>query len=144
MKLSKKILIIAAVIFSLCILSSCDKSSNEPENPQSKVYYVKYELSQTSSWPGIRQGNVNVILTTEKGTQQLVLPSSWEGVFGPFTDLKELELSARIDNSDYTSIITIHGRISVSVENSPFGLKAEGNSKNPFYLSYRVTEQDIQ
>lgn len=144
MKLSKNLLLIITVIFSLCNLSSCDKLSNEPENPQSKVYYVQYELSQTSSWPGIRQGNVNVTLTTETGTQQLVLPSSWEGVFGPFTDLKKLELSARIDNSDYTSKITIHGRISVSVDNSPFALKAEGSSKNPFYLSYRVTEQDIQ
>ena len=145
----KAILKIGFWIIILALFQSCSNDNDVSETGK-KSYYVKYELSTKSIYI-IK--NVKIKVLTENGLNEMMVPTSWEGTFGPFNDSENLyfnvELTGAVDadsgmNPAYNNT-TFTGRISISVNNSPFVLKSEVNAtKGPLNMMYKVNIEDLQ
>ena len=150
-KLFSKFLLMMPLLSVICVACSKEESYiDEPKSPTTPIvtpeekveYYVKYESSVTI--PTSSYVTIGVTVLTEKGIQQLSVPRSWEGIFGPFNELKTLSISAASSgfNENMTSC---RGRISICRGNQPFILKAEKSSKGTAYnVSYTVTKDDLK
>lgn len=141
-----------AISFALMICVSCSTDEpeidiNKPNDPEVKPeenieYYVKYESRVSIPISGFREIKISVY--TEKGTQTLNVPKTWEGVFGPFNELTTLNISSLTTGYGYYDT-SCTGRISICRGNQPFILKAEKNSYGTSYsVSYTVTKEDLK
>lgn len=121
-----------------------DDSNNPSKQPEEKIeYYVKYESNM--SIPVSGHIDVFVKVMTEKGEQTIGVPRSWEGVFGPFNELKTLSISLKAGGSYNQNATSCGTRISICRGNQPFVLKTEKSFRGTSgALSYTVTKGDLK
>lgn len=145
----KDIIKICIWLFIMTFLQGCNNEENISA-AENKNYYVRYELSTKSIYI-IK--NVKIKVLTENGLKEMMVPNKWEGTFGPFNDSEDLYLSAELTGSvdadsgenPFYNNTTFTGRISVSVNNSPFVLKSEDKAtKGPLFMRYSVNIEDLQ
>ena len=131
-----------SLLFSIILVSCGDKESDEPNSP-SKKYYVKYEYSVSTRYVGF---TYNATVTTPNGSQTFTPQTTkWEATFGPFSRLEDLSLLCACETDYVTTTSRFSGRISISIDDGPFVLKAEGNSDyRPLSLHYQVIQSDLK
>lgn len=151
MKFSRQLCLLTFVIpFLMTTFISCGsddpsddiKVPEENEKPEKIEYYVKYESSV--SIPSSNYIPIQISVVTEKGVQSLSVPRSWEGIFGPFNELKTLEISG--GTSGYNPNMTsCRGRISICRGNQPFILKSDKSFRGTnLSVSYTVQKEDLK
>lgn len=143
-----KNLYVFTILLIVCI--SCSKDEPKMASPETgkpveeKIeYYVKYQSS--TSIPSSKSINISVSVDTEKGRQSFKVPRTWEGTFGPFTELTTLRLSSSAEGFWNTNMTSCRGSISICRGNQPFILKAEKSFQGTSYsLSYEVKKEDLE
>ncbi len=139
-----------AISFVLMLFVSCGKDENdEPKNPDvdsgDKIeYYVKYEFQV--SIPSSQKIDIRATVRTEKGKQELIVPRTWEGIFGPFNELTTLSISVGTVMGNYNPNMTSsRGRISICRGNQPFILKADESFRGTSCtVNYTVKKEDLK
>ena len=144
------LLFVLSFVSMICI--SCSKEDaqiDEPkdptlgEKPEEKIeYYVKYESNV--SIPLSKHIDIDLTVVTEKGVQDLKVPRTWEGFFGPFNELTTLRITSRTIGYN-VNMTSCSGRISICSGNQPFILKNELYSNGTsFTLKYKVVKEDLK
>lgn len=143
-------------------LVSCDKDDGPkpPKNEEVKPgedpdevhceYYVKYELKYSDLGKYMPK-TININVRTEKGLKEMSVPHDWEGVFGPFHTLEQMELEVVTAHIGMSSHGYVNVRISICRGNQPYILKVDNTADynsgiwyRNFYTSYTVTDEDLQ
>lgn len=121
-----------------------DKTPGSDNKPNNKIeYYVKYQSNV--SIPVSKHVPVYVTVVTEKGAQELEVPRSWEGVYGPFNVLTTMSISLHCGGNYNPNMTSCRGRISICRGNQPFVLKTDQSFKGTsFTVSYSVTQEDLK
>lgn len=93
------------------------------DDDQADEYYIKYEASVTAN--SAESKNVIGVMTPKGRHYSTIIGStnSWQAIYGPVSKgFEACMVSTNFENSSYHTF-----RISVSKNNSPFVVKAEGN-----------------
>jgi len=112
---------------------SCDDGQNNSGN--SDEYYVKYEVSGTTMYVGVR---LNVTISTENNQSMdfNIGTSPWETIIGPVEKGFNAHLNVTWNTADFDPISAMNTQISVSKNGSPFALKRTGGSTINYTVDY--------
>lgn len=144
------LLFVLSFVSMICVSCSKDDAQiDEPkaptveEKPEEKIeYYVKYESNVYI--PSSNFKEIDLTVVTEKGVQDLKVPRTWEGIFGPFNKLTTLRITSRTIGFN-VHMTNCSGRISICRGNQPFILKNELYSNGTsFTLEYKVVKEDLK
>ena len=132
------------IIEDIEIPEQVEQPDNKIEKPENKIeYYVKYESNV--SIPTSQSVTIKVNVLTEKGTQTLSVPRSWEGIFGPFNEYTTLSITAGASGFWNQNMTSCRGRISICRGNQPFILKTDQSfNGTSFNIKYTVKEEDLK
>ena len=128
--------IVLLVILALGIFNfGCEKCECDPDE-----YYFKYETYGTTIYGGI---NLDVTVSTENSENTTFITNAqgrWETVIGPVK--KGFTASLMAEPQEYENNVPLEASISVSKNDSPFALKANGESDDllsePLELEYTI------
>lgn len=137
--------VLVFVSIMICMVLTACSSNNDDQGdviiPQEESrYYIKYEVSSNSKYPGIPSANgiryeQTITFTTEKGQEKITKSGhsvEWEGTYGPFK--KGVSISLNV-----TTAVNNHARIYASRDKESFVIKAEDTQTNhPIQLSYKI------
>ena len=128
---------IVYLIFAICTLMACDKSSTSPSYEQPKddniadIYYVRYCFDEGGSG-----GRYNISYTREDGKRtnlsNIVPGEHFERTVGPVN----LGFKATLTVTSTSGSNNPNARIEIKKNDSPFLVKIEGNSS--YGLSYTI------
>ena len=127
----KKIIILAILAFGI-INFGCEKCDCDSDE-----YYIKYETYCTTRYVG-HNLDISISMENSEITTFTTDPhGSWETVIGPVKKGFTASISVETTNTD----ITLEASISVSKNDSPFALKASGESDDlsePLVIEYTI------
>ena len=125
----KKLLLLFSFA-AVLMMTGCGKD-NELDSPENDVrYYVKYEVSVSSSYIG----DLYVDAKTERGTQSFKTSSKlFSETFGPVSKGFAASVTA---HTDYTVTGAMHSSIYVCRGEEPFVLKATGSSSADYVIDF--------
>ena len=127
----KKIIILAILAF-VVFISGCEKCECDTDE-----YYVKYETYGTTRYVG-HNLNISISMENSEITTFTTAPQgSWETVIGPVKKGFTASISVETSHTD----LTLEASISVNKNDSPFALKAIGESNDlsePLEIEYTI------
>ena len=125
-------IIVLAILALVVFISGCDKCECDPDE-----YYIKYETYGTTRYAG---HNLDISISTENSeitTFTTASQGSWETVIGPVKKGFTASISVETSHTD----LTLEASISVNKNDSPFALKASGESDDlsePLEIEYTI------
>lgn len=127
----KKIVLLVILAFVLFI-SGCEKCDCGSDD-----YYIKYETYGTTQYVG-HNLDISISMENSEITTFTTGPQgSWETVIGPVKKGFTASISVETSHTD----LTLEASISVSKNDSPFALKASGESDDlsePLQIEYTI------
>jgi hypothetical protein len=127
----KKIVLLVILAFGV-INFGCDKCECDPDE-----YYIKYETYGTTRYVG-HNLDISISMENSEITTFTTDPQgSWETVIGPVKKGFTASISVETSHTD----LTLEASISVNKNDSPFALKASGESDDlsePLEIEYTI------
>lgn len=121
MRKSLKCLLLLSLSF---ILWGCGNDDDEPNDPSSGEYYVKYEASITSS----KIGTIYYTVNTDNGQTKISGGKSFSQTYGPVKKGFHASIKSNANNLYEVSMNEV--KIYVCRGSEPFSLKASSSSRN--------------